>query len=60
MQSSEVSGAVRPLYVSLGFKGLIFIFLDSKLEVENWAALTTHRTTAVGDTVLTHNHPNFT
>jgi len=35
-------------------------FLDSKLEAENWTALTTQRMTAVSDTVLAHNHPNFT
>ena len=31
MQRLEVSGAVRLIYRSLGVKGLIFIFLDSKM-----------------------------
>ena len=32
MQRLEVSGAVRPIYGSLGVKRLIFILLESKLE----------------------------
>ena len=42
MQRLEVSGAVRPIYGSLGVKGLIFIMLSSRLSVIHTICLHFH------------------